>query len=162
MKLLKINIGFTLVDDEDYDKLSRYNWSYTHGQGVRKATVKSDKPYIRNSSVILARVVTNCPKDFVVDHKDGDKLNNQKENLRVCKQINNCFNKEKTQSKCSSKYKGVYYDKTNKSWKAEISANNNKICIGTFLTEKDAAIAYNTKAKIVHGEFALLNIIENE
>jgi len=62
----------------------------------------------------------------------------------------------------TSKYKGVYFDKTGtrkKRWRAVISEENKITKLGRFLTEKEAAIAYNNKAIELYGERAILNKI---
>ena len=94
----------------------------------------------------------------VVDHVDGNKLNNQKSNLRLCNISENMCNRKKLEKGAtSSKYKGVYRTKTK--WLAVCRKNKITYHLGSFETEKEAAEAYNTKAKELHEGYALLNII---
>ena len=93
-----------------------------------------------------------------VDHKDNNKLNNHMNNLRWCTIAENNRNQTKQANK-SSKYKGVSWNKRNKKWRACIKHNRKMIHIGLFKDEKDAARAYDTKAKELFGKFAKLNII---
>ena len=97
----------------------------------------------------------------VVDHIDGNKLNCTRENLRLCSVSENMANRNKIGKNdvTASKYKGVIKPKSGK-WQAKCRKNNVVYHLGSFETEKEAAIAYNTKAKELHKVFALLNIID--
>lgn len=91
-----------------------------------------------------------------IDHRDGNGLNNQIENLRlVNNQQNNC-NKNK-QINNSSGYKSVSWSKIANKWRAYIVLNKQQIHLGYFTEIIDAANAYNIAAIKYHGEFAKLN-----
>ena len=60
----------------------------------------------------------------------------------------------------TSGYRGVYYDKDRDKWKAVAFHNYKKTYIGRFNTPEEAALAYNRAAIIYHGEFAVLNIVD--
>jgi hypothetical protein len=89
-----------------------------------------------------------------------NKLDNQKHNLRLCTTSQNNMNQIPTRG--ISKYKGIYWHNRNKKWVAQIKSGNNRIHIGCFENEKDAARAYNEKAIELFGEFAYLNYITEE
>ena len=93
----------------------------------------------------------------VVDHIDGNKLNNQKSNLRLCTISENMCNRNKTTGQTSSKFKGVH--KLKNKWTAVCRKNKIVYNLLLFETEKEAAEAYNEKAKELHEGYALLNII---
>ena len=93
---------------------------------------------------------------MVVDHIDHDGLNNCKSNLRIATLSENRRNSRKAKD-TSSKYKGVSWHKNNKKWEVKIGFNYKKIHIGYFNNIKEAAEAYNKKAKELFGEFAYLN-----
>lgn len=154
MKEILLNKDFiTLVDDEDYDYLNQWRWCVDNGYVVRG---------IRNGKAVkkiyMHRLLLNPENDLVIDHIDGNKLNNQKHNLRICSIKDNVRNRKKANKKMSSKYKGVHYLKNNNTWQAYIN-NGKRIYLGSFKTEKEAAIAYNEAALIYHGNFAKLNIL---
>lgn len=92
-----------------------------------------------------------------VDHKDGDGLNNQKENLRCCTHSQNCANVLITKRNTSG-FKGV--SRFRNKWKAEITHNYKRIYLGLFVSKIDAALEYDHFAKLLFGEFAALNFPE--
>ena len=147
----------TLVDDEDYDYLNQWNWFYL------KAFRSSDKFYAKANFVLnskpkqlfLHRLIMNAPRHLDIDHINRNGLDNRKCNLRLCTTSQNCANK--TAFNKWSEYKGIM--KHRKAWVAAITVNNNRIYLGSFKTEIEAARAYNEKAKEFYGEFALLNNI---
>ena len=107
------------------------------------------------------------PRGFLVDHINGDKLDNRRENLRLATRGENEVNKRKRRThkgrKPTSKYKGVtkIKDRRKKRWRAIITFQKRIIHLGNFYTEKEAAEAYNEAAKKYYGDFAYLNKIED-
>jgi len=96
------------------------------------------------------------PGCFDVEHKDRNKHNNKIENLRLAtRQLNNANTKSAKNS--SSIYKGVHWNKKLSKWSACITKDYKQIHLGLFESEEDAAIAYNKKAKLLYGDYALLN-----
>ena len=91
--------------------------------------------------------------DMFIDHIDGNKANNRLSNLRLATCSQNTCNQKKSKRKTTSQYKGVY--RRGNRWGAY--CNNKRI--GSFSTEAEAAIAYNTKAVELYGEYACLNVI---
>lgn len=90
-------------------------------------------------------------KPLSVDHKDSDKENNRGVNLRACTHSENMQNSRKF--KGSSKYKGVYFDRSNNKWKAQIFVNSKVKHLGHFTDEKEAHLAWVKAAKELHGNF---------
>ncbi len=101
--------------------------------------------------------IENSPK-IQVDHKDGNILNNCRNNLRPCTNAQNAKN-QKLNITSTSGYKGVSYMASIKKYRAYIVCNYKQINLGCFKNKKDAANAYNNAALKYHGEFARLNII---
>lgn len=152
MKELYITGGVVLVDDEDYMKLSQFKW---HMQGNYAVHSKSSQEHVTLHRLIMADELSIAPKNTQIDHADGDKLNNQRHNLRICTPSQNVRNCRNTRIKKHSKFRGV-------------SMNHGKYCvyihtdikhkfIGRYDSEYTAAIAYDVAAKEYHGEFATLN-----
>ena len=156
MKLIKLSQGkFAQVDDEDFEKVSNFTWSarkdhktfYAMSGGIYKgvSTLKS-----------LHRFIMDAPDGYMIDHIDGDGLNCQKINLRICTNAQNQWNRSKTIGS-SSMYKGVSFK--NNRYEVSIRVNNNRHYLGRFVDEKEAGLAYNSAAIKFHGEFANLNTI---
>lgn len=103
--------------------------------------------------------IMSPPVGFIIDHKDHNGLNNQRSNLRICTYEQNQYNRKKCRKKCSSIYKGIYWHKRDKKWIAKIRVNNERICIGYFNDEIEAARAYDIKAKELFREFACPNFV---
>lgn len=147
MKIIELTQGKqTIVDDEDYESVSQWSWHYNGGYAVR-CPVKGHK------RTFLHRFIMNTPDGKETDHINGDKLDNRKENLRICNVSQNAANR-KVQNN-NSGYKGVHY-RRNK-WEAHIKINGKLIDLGRHPTPEDAALAYNKKATEIFGEFAKLN-----
>lgn len=153
---------FCKVDDEDFDSLNKWKWK-ANTKKAKKAIVhrishpprKLRREGKRSKTIYIHREIMKAPKGLVVDHIDGDTLNNQKSNLRICTQGENGRNRKKQTGKSSSAFKGV--SKKNKSFCASIRCGKKNYYIGTFRDEIDAARAYNIYAVILHKEFAKLN-----
>jgi len=140
---------FAIVDDDDYERMCGCKWYIGHKGHVLRTVYSGGK-----RTVYMHREVAQCPKQFQVDHANGNPLDNRKENLRVCTHEENMRNR-KPESGTSSVYKGVVAHR--KKWKAQICANGKQIFLGTFNSEIDAAKAYDKAATLYHGRFARLN-----
>lgn len=87
-----------------------------------------------------------CGYKLVVDHINDNPKDNRVENLHIVTQR---FNVCKTQGKYSSKYKGVYFDKSRNKWMAAITINGKKKHLGRFSSEYEAHLAYQNKLKVI-------------
>lgn len=144
---------FTLVDDKDYEEFNKWKWKLDKSGCATRSKYK-------NSLYRLHREIMNCSKGMVVDHINGDRLDNRRENLRICTYQQNSFNSKKHYGS-TSKYKGVSYKKDHKRWMACIYLNRKFKHIGYYNTEDEAAMAWNKVAKQYHGEFAKLNDVRS-
>jgi len=143
-----------LVDDEDYEYLNQFNWCYYRtGYAGRSSKISLGKRYV----ILMHRQIMNTPDGMDTDHINHNKLDNRKENLRVCTGAENLCNRYKWEGK---KYKGVYIE-YGKYIFASITKNRKQIRLGSFPTLEDAARAYDKAAKEIHGKFALLNFPED-
>ena len=105
----------------------------------------------------MHRLIMNCPKGLLVDHKNHDGLDNRKCNLRLCTNAENQYNQKPLQKKTSSQYRGINWQKRIGKWDVWIQLNGKSIFLGSFSNEIEAAKAYDKKAKELFGEFAHLN-----
>lgn len=92
-----------------------------------------------------------------VDHKNGNKLDNRRENIRTCSRGLNNANRRKPRAGKSSRYRGVTWAKDKQRWQAQIGFRGKNLLIGRFETEEDAARAYDVEAGKLFGQFARPN-----
>lgn len=148
-RILLSQAKFALIDDDDFDYISQFKWSYSNiGYAVR---VKEKKP------ILMHRIINNTPDGMETDHKNQNTLDNRKVNLRTCTSSQNKRNRGRQKNNTTSKYKGVCWDRRRKKWHPQIVSRGKKYYIGRFTCEKQAARAYNKKALELFGEFACLN-----
>lgn len=142
-----------LVDPVDADLISlkwyayrhRQTWYVRRGGGSHRATL-----HRLILSRMLGRPLTSTE---MVDHINGNGLDNRRENLRLATASQNQQNRGKQQNNTCG-VKGVYWDKQHKRWRARIWCNGQSIHIGFFTTLEEAAAAYCVKARELFGEFA--------
>lgn len=140
-----------LVDDEDWEKVMAYRWFVT------------DRGYIVSSSnkrVRLHRMIAGAQEGQEVDHINGNKLDNRKENLRFVTRYQNNWNVPRRKNSYS-KYKGVHIDSHTGMWRAQIMANGTNYRSRRMDSEAAAAKWYDQMAKELHGIYAHLNFPED-
>jgi hypothetical protein len=98
----------------------------------------------------------NAPADLLVDHRNCDSLDNRKANLRFASHTENGQNRRKRKN-ATSRFLGVWWDKSKGLWESRIVYNKKRIFLGYFDSEIEAAKAYDEAAKKYFGEFARLN-----
>ncbi len=153
MKEIKLTQGkFALVDDEDYEYVNQFSWclrktkSYMYAYGG----LKIDGEF---KTVQMHRLIMNPPKGMLVDHKNGDGLDNRRNNLRICTRSQNCVNRVRTKGS-KSKYLGVGWCNYRNKWLVKITVKGKQRCIGKFGSELEAAIIANISMRKYYGEFA--------
>lgn len=149
---------FALVDDYNFAWLNKFVW-LLHKNGLNTIYAKTylgSKKYIDMHKLILP----SPSVDLTPDHINGNGLDNQEHNLRLATKSQNFANTNKRNSNCSSKYKGVCWDKNRNSWKVEICCKGVRQHIGYYSTEAEAALAYNKVAFDYFGEFIKLNEVK--
>lgn len=131
-----------IIDLEDVEKIKEYKWCYSHGY------IGCDRLGIR-----IHRFILDCNKNDVVDHINGNTLDNRKQNLRICSQQQNTMNNSNIRSNNTSGYKGVTWDKSKNKWTAQITVNYKNIHLGRYDKIEDA-IKARQKAEIKYfGEY---------
>jgi hypothetical protein len=159
MKTIHLTQGqHTIVDDDDYERLTALgSWHYDrYAKRIEAKWDKRSKTYNKRV-VYMHRLIVNAADGLHVDHLNGDKLDNRKSNLQVCTARENAIRQQVYPKRGSSRFKGVSYDKRRNKWKAVIGHNYKRIDIGRFNTEQEAADAYDTFSKKLHGKQPITN-----
>ena len=161
MKEIKLSKGkVAFVNDSDYEKVNQFKWTVSeckNNDGVNyyayrnvpqgDGTIKS----IKLHQFILGK----APDGMIIDHKNGNGLDNRRRNLRFCTKAENARNSKIVAGK--SIYKGVSWSKHRNRWVAYIRFNNRHIYLGSSKIEKEVALKYDIAAKLYFGEFANIN-----
>lgn len=129
---------YALVDDEDFDFLNQWKWyakkgRYTFYACKSGSSTKKPRPHYK-----MHRCIMGYPKGMV-DHINGNGLDNRRCNLRIVTPRQNCQNQH---VKRASKYPGVRFHSQNKNWIAEIQTKGIRRHLGVYKTEKEAFKAY--------------------
>lgn len=152
LKCSGVNPVEFIVDDEDIPIVELHPWFPKTSFG---------RTYIftrwciggNTQRILLHRYLTSPGENYVVDHVNGDSLNNSRSNLRICSRAENNRNR-KLQSNNSSGFKGVYFDIHRNKWIAFIKVDGNKKFLGRFATPEAASQVYWEAAKHYYGQFA--------
>lgn len=163
---VRLNRGFVaIIDAENLEWLQRWNWNVTKQRNSHSACAVSwTAGVITMHWLVLRHHGVVRPPGFVIDHINGNGLDNRFCNLRIATYAENAANSRKRrQDNTTSEYKGVWLAKDiwrKKRWVARIRANGKRRHLGHFATQEEAAVAYDAAAKDLYGEFAVPNIKE--
>ena len=147
---------FAIVDESDYPAVCEQSWTAMILPRTRYAYYRR-RLAGGQPTFLLHRVILGVTDSQQVDHRDGDGLNCRRYNMRVCSVRENHCNVRKRLGPSSSPLKGVIFDKSRLLWISRIKAFGKSIHLGRFQTELEAALAYDSAAKLHFGEFARLN-----
>ena len=162
-KRIPLNLGeYALVDDEDYEMLSQYQWTVLAIRDKRYAR-RTTRNRCGQHSRYMHRIIMGAGPGQFVDHINDNGLDNRRANLRICTNQQNLQAQRPRRlvrgRPVTSLYKGVHWSKAMGKWKAGIKAEGKYICLGYFTSEHEAARAYNAAALEHFGEFARPNAI---
>lgn len=170
MREIKLTKGkFSLVDDEDFERESVHNWFALYNPSNDSFYAVRNKKLSDSSGsgiIYLHRSIMSPPKGLQVDHINHNTLDNRKENLRICTNLQNSTNRRKHRDNKSG-YKGVHWSNYYRKWVARIMVKGKIMHIGYF--HKDdlllAIEAYNKKELEINKEFSIqstLRELEND
>ena len=134
------------IDAIDLPLVAKYKW-YAF---VDRNTVYAHHKGRKSGTLLLHRVILNAPRHLQVDHRDGNGLNNKRNNLRLATSSQNNHNRHKI--KARSGVQGVKFSKNR--WEARINIDKKEIYLGRFITKEQATIVRELAAKRYFGEFA--------
>ena len=139
------------IDADDLLCVSAYHWYL-----VRRSGSKYVEAMISGKPQHLHRFLLRPSEGQVVDHINGDGLDNRRINLRICSQRENARNRG-VDPRNKFGLKGVSFRSDSGKWRARITVNRRGIALGTFDSKSAAAAAYDSAARLHFGEFARLN-----
>jgi len=143
IKLTNCN-KYTTVDDCDYEKASSVTWAMTpDGYARRNVCVGKVDGKQKQKKLYLHRFLLDAPHGFDVDHKNHNRLDNRRSNLRILTRALNLLNRRAALSRKAKTY-GVYKTKSGR-WSANMSINDKTTRIGTFDTKRQAINARKQK-----------------
>ncbi len=139
-----------LIDEDDFDRVNQYTWTVRSSDCLISST-------INGKSVQLSRFIMEVTDSKLqVDHKNHDRRDNRKQNLRICTPAQNLYN---TRPYNKLGIKGVY-ERAGK-YRVYITINGKKTYLGKTDTKRNAASIYNSAASLFYGEFAYLNDLDS-
>lgn len=150
MREIPLTKGYVaLVDDDDYERLKRFNWT----AAVRVTMVYAKRREGPSATFYLHREVLGLTGRLpLVDHVNRDGLDCRRSNLRTCSPAGNMRN---SKARCSHGIKGTY--RVGRLWAARIRVDYKRFALGCYSTQIEAGLAYDEAAKLYFGEFARLN-----
>ena len=148
IELLKGELCF--VDAEDFELAASMEWRCNNGYAVRQVRLLNVEVW---TALYLHRLLMNVSKDIQVDHRNGNRLDCRRFNLRCATHSQNQRNKG-LQKNNTSGYKGVRFNIRANRWKAQIKVNGKMKHCGYHSTAQAAHEAYCKAAEEFHGEFA--------
>lgn len=143
---------YAIIDEDDFERVGQHKWfTFAKGYGA------THNPKDHNKMIWMHRFILDAPIGMEVDHINGNRLDNRKENLRLCTKSENQMNRSRNKNNRSG-FKGIYLDTRSRSrqWNAKIVINRKPIYLGAFNTPQEAGKAYELAAKKYHGRFAHL------
>lgn len=132
----KYGVKKALIDIEDVDIIKEFKWTLQNGYAV--AWIKTNS----KSKILIHRLITNCPKEMVVDHINHNTLDNRKSNLKICTQFENMQN-QKVNKNNKTGHTGITYNKKSNKYYVNIQKYNVRKFIGSFNKLSDAVNAKN-------------------
>ena len=148
MKTIQLTKGYeTVVDDSDFDLVSQYSWYYNEGYA---------KAYHKGKRLRMHRLILGAKKGQQVDHRNRNRLDNRRSNLRICTLKENNRNITMRRDNTSG-YIGVSLDKSTGHWRPTVYVDGKVKTSGQFKDKHHAALARDLWAIFFHGEFASTN-----
>lgn len=159
--LIALTRGYVVkVDADNYEVLSQFRW-YAKAKDRRVYAARTQRINGVSKTIMMHREIIEVPDGMFVDHIDRNTLNNRRDNLRLATKSQNNWNTPARRGSNTSQFKGVHFDSHANKWIARIKAERRTVHIGLFVSEEEAARAYDNAAKQYHGEFAYLNFWGN-
>ncbi len=151
MRKIALTKGYSaLVDEMDFEVLSRWKWQYASGYAVHSTHASGHSVQLK-----MHRFLTEAKRGEIVDHIDGDRLNNCRANLRI---VSSSVNAQNRMNEAHlENFKGVYFCRQKEKYVSSITVNGHKKTLGYFDDPIQAALAYDVAAVEWFGKDAATN-----
>lgn len=148
-----------VIDDIDYESVSSFRWYARKNERGNWYAATSMRIDGKRRQVHMHRFIYGADliQKILVDHVNGDGLDNRRENLRAATHQQNTIHSKKRSGCYTSAFKGVHYSRTHNRWVAKLYSKGRLVMKRRFKTEREAALEYNHKVIEIHGNYAVLN-----
>lgn len=154
---ISLTQGFSsFIDEADLPRVSAYSWRVLRlreKNGERLYAHTSVRESLGQRGLYLHRFIISAPPGILVDHRNGDGLDNRRSNVRLASHSQNGQNSRRSHRG----FRGVYWSARKSRFICGIQVERKKHYLGSFIEAADAALAYDAAAIRYHGEFAVLN-----
>lgn len=141
------------IDESDAGLVEQFHWCLSGARGRDYAVgYRKDAPRKGQSLVYLHRLLTGAPRGAIVDHINGDPLDNRRVNLRMCSQSDNVMNRRNTHGR--SPLLGAQWCGRAKPWESSIQVGGKRKRLGRFATAEEAHEAYCAASQAMRGDFS--------
>jgi hypothetical protein len=153
----KLQTTETIIDKHDHNRVKNYRW---YRNGTDGYVLTNYKDLVGNyHKLFLHHLICPCDSGYVVDHINGDILDNRRHNLRVCTHTQNIQN-QRLRTNNTSGAKGVVWHKRDHIWEVSITSNGTRHYLGRYKSKIDAINAYNKASMEFHGAFSNTNTVK--
>lgn len=164
MQYIPLSKGkFALVDDDDFELVSKFKWSATEPDHRRSIYARTNIKGVdgKYHTERMHRLILGLQRGDgkIVDHVNGNGLDNSRKNLRISSHSDNAANVAIHRGNKSG-YKGVNYRRDRGTWKAEVRRNGITVYCATSHCIHLAALKYNDNAVRFHGASVWLNDVK--
>lgn len=145
-----------MIDAADLERACQHTW---YAFLIRRVWYAATSIPGHPNNTYLHRFIDSTPPGLEVDHRNGDGLDNRRDNLRRATHAQNLANQQLSAANTSG-YKGVVYLKRDRHWAAQTKHHGTPVRLGVYEDKEIAAYAYDLGMITLHGEFARLNLIK--
>lgn len=152
--------AWALIDEDDLAIVGGFPW-FAHWNGRQLYAVRNT-PRPGRGWIYMHRAILGAAPGSLVDHADGDSLNNRRGNLRLADKRRNGWNRARLNRNNTSGFSGVVRASRSANWVAQAYDDGRRVHVGTFPTPEAAARAYDRFVLATRGEFARTNFPREE